>query len=476
MAQFDAFGRTKVICTIGPASESTEKLRQLIQVGMDVARLNFSHGNREKHKQIIDTIRSAAVSMDEHVGILQDLSGPKIRTGTVAGGQVLLEPGKPFTITTEQREGNERIVSTTYSSLPKDVHKGTTLLIDDGLLSVRVESVVGSEVRCVVVNGGVLKDKKGINLPGVAVSAPSMTAKDHEDLQFGLAQGVDIVALSFVRSADDILQLRKLITAAGLDTPIVAKIERAEAIERFDEILTHADAIMVARGDLGVELPPEEVPLIQKQIVRSCNNAGKPVIIATQMLESMIDQPRPTRAEANDVANAVLDGADAVMLSGETSVGKFAVEAAGMMDQIIRRSERNHRDRLDAPFVSTAPGQEVFDAIARAACVLAGQVEAKAIVALTRSGSSARTISRFRPLSRVVAVTHDAKVLRRLNMVWSIRGILLEDTGENIDKTFSDVIRILRESKLVSPGDRVVFTGGYPPVVKGTNTIRVLTA
>ena len=477
MSAFDAFGKTKVICTIGPASQHPRVLAQLIREGMDVARLNFSHGERDDHRKIIETIRSVSAETGEHVTILQDLSGPKIRTGLLRGGSVELKAGQPFTFTIQDEPGDETRVSTTYQALPRDVKEGDTILVDDGQMSFRVGSCTATDVLCTVVDGGILKDRKGMNLPGVTLSVPSLTEKDIEDLRFGLDQGVDYIALSFVRSGNDIRVLRDLIREAGKNTPVIAKIERIEAVDQFDEILGQTDGIMVARGDLGVELPPENVPLIQKEIVRRCNDVGIPVIIATQMLESMIEHPRPTRAEANDVANAVLDGADAVMLSGETSVGAYAVEATRIMDRIIRRAETSQIERRQPTRVPAGKADRSLHAISRAACVLADEVEARAIVALTHSGATARMLASYRPTSRILAVTEDESVIRRLNLVWNVRGFLFPQlTGGDSDSVFRKVTADLKGQGFVKKGDRLVFTAGIPFMQKGsTNSVKVET-
>ena len=475
MSRFDSIGNTKVICTIGPASQSPERLEALIRAGMDVARLNFSHGSREEHLGWIERIRAASLATGEPIAILQDLSGPKIRTGTVGGGSVEIRDGQEFTFTTESMVGTQERVSTTYHALPQDVRPGDTILVDDGKMKFRVTSVTHTDVRCTTEHGGILKDKKGMNLPGVKVSAASMTLKDREDLQFGLQHGVDYVALSFVRSAADVKELQGLIASSvSRPVPVVAKIERQEAVERFDEILSVSDAVMVARGDLGVEMPPEEVPLIQKRIVKRCNETGVPVIIATQMLESMIDQPRPTRAEANDVANAVLDGADAVMLSGETSVGRFPVEAVLVMDQIIRRSESGRTGWIPPPASPLSSEKKVFDAIARAACVLAEEVGARAIIVMTHTGGTALALSKYRPTSRIVAVTDQDAVVRRLNLVWGVRGMVIPDFVRDSDSAFKRVREELRQAGYVESGDLVVFTAGLPFWTRGvTNSLKV---
>jgi pyruvate kinase len=477
MKHIAQFGYTKIVCTIGPASESVEMLTKLIETGMDVARLNFSHGTHEEHRRVLENVHEASRRTGESVAILQDLSGPKIRTGMIKNNHVELKTGQQLVFTTDEIEGDERKVSTTYKLLPKDVKRGDTMLLDDGKMKLRVESSSGNEVVCTVVNGGPLSSHKGMNLPGVKISAPSMTEKDYEDLKFGLANDIDYVALSFVRSADDIRQLRQVIikdVQKGKFVPIVAKIEKGEAVEAIDEIIKEADVIMIARGDLGVELPTEEVPIVQKMIVKKCNEAGKPVIIATQMLESMISNPRPTRAEASDVANAVLDGTDAVMLSGETSVGQYPIETVRTMDLIIRRAETQHVDRLDIAQPPESQEHKVFDAVARAACILARQLRPKAIVTITHSGLTAVHIAKYRPHGEIVAVTGREKILRRLNLVWGVRGLLIPDLATDIDEAYEQIKNVMKSDGLVQSGDYIVYTAGLPLASKGvTNSIKV---
>jgi pyruvate kinase len=471
------FSATKIVCTLGPASDQIDRLVALIRAGMDVARLNFSHGSHESHRETLQRLRTAAAETGEAISILQDLSGPKIRIGEIAGGTVELESGQSLVLTTEDIAGTRHRVSTAYKALPRDVRPGNTILLDDGKISLVVESIEGDEVLCRVRNGGPLSSRKGMNLPGVRVSAPSLTAKDREDLAFGLSEGIDYVALSFVRSADDIVALRQLILEQirpGRIVPIIAKIEKGEAVEAIDAIIEAADGIMVARGDLGVELPPEDVPLLQKMIVGKCNAAGKPVIIATQMLESMVLNPRPTRAEASDVANAVLDGADAVMLSAETSVGAYPVQAVQTMDDIIRRAETRHADRLDAPASQDEGLSPVFDAVARAACMLARQLAPRAIVTITHSGVTALQLARYRPHARIIAVTDREHTLRRLNLVWGIRGLLVAQLPHDIDEAYAEVEEALKAAELVQPGDYVVYTAGLPLGARGyTNSLKV---
>jgi pyruvate kinase len=469
------FSKTKIICTIGPASQSVDRMVELINAGMDVARLNFSHGTHDDHLTAIQNAREASKRTNEHVAILQDLCGPKIRTGKLKNKQVELKEGKKISFTIDDIVGDEKRVATTYRELPQDVDEGDSILLDDGNLAVRVVSKTKTDVECVVVTGGILKENKGMNLPGVKLSTPSLTDKDIEDLKFGLAHDIDYVALSFVRSAEDLRHLRSVIQQQTRSKiPIIAKIEMKEAIDSIDAIIGECDAVMVARGDLGVEMMPEDVPILQKMIVRKCNEAGVPVIIATQMLESMIENPRPTRAEASDVANAVLDGADAVMLSAETSVGKYPVETVHTMDNIIKRSEMRKHDHLNIKQVPIEIQENVFDAVARAACVLARQVHATAIVPITHSGATAIRISKYRPEARIITVTGQEKILRQLNLVWGVRGIESHDFIHNQDTAFRKIIERLKLEGYVEKGDFVVFTAGLPLLAKGTtDTINV---
>jgi pyruvate kinase len=476
MNKLQDFASTKIVCTIGPASQDVDTLVRMIEAGMDVARLNFSHGTYDQHRTTIENVREASRRTGAAVTLLQDLSGPKIRTGLLAEKQMVLTPGAEIVFMTDDVIGTGHRVSTTYKLLPNDVVEGSTILLDDGKIKLTVTRATQTEVFCRVVNGGVLGEKKGMNLPGVRVTAASLTEKDREDLKFGLANDVDYVALSFIRKAEDVKALRDILVREapkGKRVPIVAKIEKPEAVEEFDAILREADVVMIARGDLGVELPPEDVPPVQKRIVRACNAAGIPVIVATQMLESMIEQPRPTRAEANDVANAVLDGADAVMLSGETSVGKFPVEAVLTMDRIIRRAE-SQRESMLLPPVQFQEPQDVYDSVARAACVVARQLGARAIVPITHSGTTAFRLSKYRPQAPIIAVTGREKILRRMNLAWGVRGIVVADYQRDADSAFKRILDELLRLGYVQRGDFVVFTAGLPLLQKSTtNTIKV---
>ena len=476
MGIHNLYGKTKIVCTLGPSSSTVDVIEKMIRAGMDVVRLNFSHSTHEEHRAAMKAVREAAERAGEPIAILQDLQGPKIRTGKLASPEVRLVDGAKFIITINEIAGNKERVSTTYQNLPKDVKPGDTILMDDGLLQLKVLSSTATDVVTEVVHGGILKEHKGINLPGVSVSAPSLTDKDVEDLEFGIANDIDYIALSFVRTGDDIRRLREFIIAKidkGKKLPIIAKIEKREALDNIDEIIREADAIMVARGDLGVECATEDVPIAQKMICKKANAAGKPVIIATQMLESMIENPRPTRAEANDVANGVLDGADAVMLSGETSVGKYVVEVVRTMDLIIRRAEEEYRDQLDLADEAGEKQAEVFKAIGRAACVLAKQIGAAAIVPITHSGETAKTIAKYRPYGKIIAVTDRERIRRRLNLVWGVRSILVPKIADT-DTTLATIQQELLKSGYVNKGDYIVMTAGIPLLARGTtNMVKV---
>jgi pyruvate kinase len=469
--------RARILATIGPASDTREKLVQLAGAGLDVARLNLSHGTHDIHRASIASVRAASKDVGRPLAILMDLQGPKIRIGTFATPTVDLTPGSTFTVTTSNVQGTAERVSTSHAGLPGDVKAGDPLLLDDGKIRLVVERVSGTDVVCRVEVGGPLSARKGINLPGSSVSVPSLTGKDLDDLAFGIREGVDALALSFVRSAEDIRALRsamlRLVPEEGR-LPVVAKIEKPQAIDDIDAIIEVADGIMVARGDLGVELPPEEVPAHQKMIIRKCLAAGRPVIVATQMLESMIANPVPTRAETSDVANAVMDGADAVMLSGETSVGKYPVEAVSMMNRIILQVEGRRLAVGNLWETLLAKSDRSHDALGRAACVIAEQTRAAAIIAVTHTGLTARVVARYRPETSVIAVTDMEETLRRLSFVWGVRGVVV---GPD-DRSVSAIVRIVREKLetegLLRPGAPVVILGGVPLFSGGsTNSIRV---
>ena len=469
--------KAKIVCTLGPATRSVETIAALIQAGMDVVRLNFSHGTQEDHLLTLQNARQAAKATGMELTILQDLQGPKIRIGDLSVPSIELKAGEQFTITTDPLVGDRGRVSTTYRNLTQDVRQGDSILLDDGKIRLKAVRVKGNDVQCSVEVGGTLSAHKGINLPGVAVSMPSLTEKDRRDLEFGLKQGVDYVALSFVRTSGDIRELREVMTGLtdkGQVPPIIAKIEKPQGVSGIDQIIGEADGIMIARGDLGVEMPPEDVPVLQKMIIRKCNQAGKPVIVATQMLESMISKPTPTRAEASDVANAVLDGGDAVMLSGETSVGKYPLEAVQIMDKIIRKAEAGYAGGIRVTERSHASVENRLDALGRAACVLAEQMNAAAIVAVTRSGQTAKVISRYRPHPRIIAITDRPGILRRLNLFWGIQGVVIDRLADDSDVALHDIQERLVDTNMVQRGEYVVVLAGQPFFAQGsTNFIKV---
>lgn len=470
------YGKTKIVCTLGPATSTEEIIIKMCEVGMDIARLNFSHGSHKEQLSLIKKIRNAAKIVGEPIAIMQDLQGPKIRTGLLENKTVELKAGNKFVLTPSDVLGNEKIVSTSYKNLAKEVEVGDNILMDDGLLQFKVIGCTEKDVITEVIHGGILKERKGINLPGVKLNVPAFTEKDLKDLEFGIQNDVDYVALSFVRTAEDIRQLKKFIISKidkGRKLPIIAKIEKIEALKNIDEIIKEADGIMVARGDLGVECELQEVPIAQKMICKKANEAGKPVIIATQMLESMIENPRPTRAEANDVANAVLDGADAVMLSGETSVGKFPIETIKIMESVVRRAEKVLTEKFNLDDYLVGSEFSTSKAIGKSACILAKQIGASAIVVVTYSGDTACVISRYRPSIKIIAITDREKIMKRLNLYWGVRSMSINKIKDT-DKTLDKIIELLLKQKFVSKGDKVVITAGIPLLKRGsTNMVKV---
>ena len=470
--------RAKIVATMGPASSEPSTLEKLLGLGVDVARLNFSHGRHEDHAQVLDRLRAASRHLGKAVAVLQDLQGPKIRTGPLQAGKagVRVEPGSEITITTEgEVKGDAHLVSTTYAHLAEDVRPGDRLLVDDGLLEFRVLSTDGVRARAEVVEGGVLGEHKGINLPGVALRAEALTAKDRADLAFGISHGVDFVALSFVRSPADIAACREQMERAGRVVPVIAKIEKPEAIEQMDAIISAADGIMVARGDLGVEILPERVPILQKEMCRKANALGKPVIIATQMLNSMCEHPRPTRAESSDVANGIWDGADAVMLSAETASGKHPLLAVQMMDRIVREAEGGVAPHASGfSRVALVDGRApVPQVIAGAACEAAAVSGAVAICCFTLRGETARLLAEFRPNVPIVAFSPDQAIRRRLALYWGVVPKVMEPV-KNADLMTEMVSDRLLEDGVAAPGDKVVLVHGSPLGVPGqTNSIRI---
>ena len=461
----------KIVCTLGPASNSLEQISDLVDAGMDLARLNMSHGAHAEHLVRYDNVRRAADQSGRGVGILADLQGPKIRLGTFADGPIHLKAGDEFTITTEDVEGDQEICSTTHKGLPGDVNEGDIVLIDDGKVTMRVISVEGPRVRLTMVEDGTLSNSKGINLPGVAVNVPALSEKDKDDLRWALRTGVDIIALSFVRSAADIADVHAIMDEEGRRIPVYAKIEKPQAVANLEEIIDAFDGIMVARGDLGVELPLEQVPLVQKRAIHLCRRRGRPVIVATQMLESMIDATRPTRAEASDVANAVLDGTDAVMLSGETSVGIDPPNTVSVMARIVQHVEDEALDKL--PKLDWEPQGSTARAVTRAAVEVARGVGAKYIIAFTETGASARMISRHRPEIPLLAFTPNPGVRSTLSVVWGMETFLIP-AARHTDDMVQTVDTALLATGRVQPGDKVIIIAGVPPGIPGTtNGMRV---
>lgn len=466
--------RTKIVCTLGPATDSVETMKKLIQNGLDAARVNFSHGTYESHGEMIKKLKQAREELGAPIPLILDTKGPEIRIKTFAEGKIVLEGGDKFILTTEEVEGTKDIVSVTYSDLPKDVQVGSRILIDDGLIELRADHIVGPEVRCTVVNGGKVGSRKGVNLPGVKVNLPALTEKDIEDLKFGIANGFDIVAASFIRSASDVTRIRKVLEENGGEgIHIISKIENREGVDRIDEILEVSDGIMVARGDLGVEIPPEEVPLVQKHLIAKANQRSKPVITATQMLESMVNSPRPTRAEANDVANSIFDGTDAIMLSGETAAGNFPIEAVATMARIAEKTESSINYSKMLTRQPDGVTTNITNAISFAACTTAAELNTACISTITQSGFTARMISKHRPVCPIVAATMTERVWRQLNLVWGCKPMLHTEPLVQ-GKVFDTGMDVAQASGLVKNGDTVVLALGMPVGVSGaTNTLRV---
>ena len=462
--------RAKIVCTMGPAVESPQKVAELIAAGMNMARLNLSHGSYEEHQSRLDAVRSAAKKAGVPVAILVDLQGPKIRLARFKDGPHDLARGDIFTITIDEVEGTKERVGTTYKGLPGDCKAGDRILIDDGKVTVEVVEVKGSDVVTKVIEPGSVSNNKGINLPGVAVSVPAMSEKDIADLRWGLKAGADFIALSFVRNAEDIKDVHRIMDEEGRRIPVIAKIEKPQAVANLGEIVEAFDGIMVARGDLGVELPIEDVPLVQKLCISLARDAAKPVIVATQMLDSMITNSRPTRAEATDCANAVLDGADALMLSGETSVGEFAIEAVQTMARIIAKTEEGGLDQI-RPMKSSP--RTKGGAITKAATEIGAILDAKYLVAFTTSGESARRMSRLRSPIPILALTPDSGTYNRMALSWGVEPLITEMVSHT-DEMVKQVDGVLIDSKRASIGDNVVIVAGSPPGIPGsTNALRV---
>ena len=467
------FRKTKIVCTIGPASGSEQMIEKLAVAGMNVARLNFSHGTPEQHAAHIQSIRRVSSRLGLPLAILQDLPGPKVRTGGLKEEGVWLKQGSDFTLTNKKVVGDGHMVSVSLSSLPRDVSPGDTIFLNDGAIKLQVVNSTDSEVRCRVVVGGVLTSQRGVNVPDVTLSVSPVTDEDLSHLVFGLEQGVDFVALSFVKEAADVLKVRQLLQARRADVPLIAKIEKHEGVGNIDEIIGEADGIMVARGDLGVEIPIRRVPLVQKEIISKCNRVGKPVIVATQMLESMVDSPYPTRAEVSDVANAILDGADAVMLSKETTIGKYPEEATLVMRQIAIETETAlpYHHILSEKMETVIP--QTDDAISYAACHIAQQLEAMTIIAYTTSGSTAQRVAKYRPKAPILAITPKDSVSRKLALYWGVYPYKAAEYA-SVEEVFDQGPRLAVKLGLAKSGALVVVTAGVPLRVPGsTNMIKV---
>ncbi|MER5350718.1 pyruvate kinase [Kitasatospora sp. NPDC002551] len=465
--------RAKIVCTLGPATDSYEQLKAIVEAGMNVARLNMSHGSHAEHEERYRKVRQVSEDTGKTIGVLADLQGPKIRLATFANGPVTVDNGDEFTITTEDVPGDQHICGTTYKGLPGDVKPGDPVLINDGVIALEVVSVDGPRVRTVVVEGGVLSNNKGINLPGAAVNVPALSEKDKEDLRFALRLGVDMVALSFVRNAADIKDVHAVMDEVGIRVPVIAKIEKPQAVEAMEEIVLAFDAIMVARGDLAVEYPLERVPLVQKQLITLARRNAKPVIVATQMMESMIHASRPTRAEVSDVANAILDGTDAVMLSAESSVGKYPVETVRTMSRICEKAEEELVSQGLQPLNPGRKPRTQGGSIARAACELGDFLNGKALVAFTKSGDTARRLSRYRSPIPVIAFTPDHATRNQLSLSWGVEAHVTEQV-ETTDEMVAQVDRELLRISELGEGDTVIVTAGSPPGIPGnTNMVQV---
>ena len=472
-AQPAARRRAKIVCTLGPSSSSEAMIRDLMRCGMDVARLNFSHGTHEEHARMIDRLRKVARAERRTICILQDLQGPKMRTGKLAGRMpVLLKSGSRVTITTRDVLGTSSLISTNFQALPREVEPGSRILLSDGRLSLKVRFIKGGEIECDVIDGGLLAEHQGINLPGAVLSVPSLTEKDYKDLRFGLKHDVDFVAVSFVRSAADVSEVKRFIAQHRAATPVIAKLEKPQAIDNLEEILEIADAVMVARGDLGVEMPPEKVPVIQKHVIRRAQYWRKPVITATQMLESMIENPRPTRAEASDVANAIFDGSDAVMLSGETASGKYPREAVGMMSRIVVETEANIQQNPATRRRTERRELSISEAICEAVARVAEDLNMRAIAVYTESGNTARLISKYRPRAPIFAFAHSKPVSNRLNLYWGVHPVRTTER-RSVEAMVELADTQLLKAGIVVPGEIVGIVAGTHTGSGSTNLIRL---
>ena len=469
--------KTKIICTMGPNTNDRNLMKALAENGMDIARFNFSHGDYEEQKSRLDMLKSIRDELDLPIAALLDTKGPEIRTGVLKDGKkVSLKEGQTFTLTTREIVGDETITHINYSGLNEDVAVGNKILIDDGLIELEVVKVDGTEIVCTVINGGELGEKKGVNVPNVKIKLPALTEKDKEDIRFGIKQGFDFIAASFVRTADCIREIKEMLDAEGSAIKVIAKIENAEGIENLDEIIAVADGIMVARGDMGVEIPLEEVPILQKKMIKMAVAQGKHVITATQMLESMIKNPRPTRAEATDIANAIYDGTTAIMLSGESAAGLYPVEAVKTMSRIAERAEQDidYRGRMQRVKEDRQETPDITTAISYATCSVASDLKAAAIITVTMSGFTANMIARYKPGCQIIGCTLDEKVYRQLNLLWGVNPVMIQKE-QTTDALFEEAVFKAKQAGLVKTGDTVVITAGVPLGVVGkTDMIHVV--
>jgi len=467
--------KTKIVCTIGPASENKEVLQQLIEYGMNVARLNFSHGSHEEHLKRIDVIKKVRKEIGLPIALLLDTKGPEIRTGNFETGEIFLKEGSFFTLTTRDIIGNETIGKITYKELPNDVKAGNRILIDDGLVELEIVEIKDkTDIKCLIKNSGTIKNHKGVNVPGVKINLPAITQKDMDDIIFGIRNDIDFIAASFVRKASDVIEIRKILEEHGAsDIQIISKIENREGVDNIEEIIEVSDGIMVARGDLGVEIPAEEVPLIQKMIIKMCNGTGKPVITATQMLDSMMRNPRPTRAEVTDVANAIFDGTDAIMLSGETAAGKYPIESVKTMANIAKTTEESLNYAAILREKGVGKEKTITDAVSHATCTSAQDLGASAIITATSSGYTARMVSKFRSKAPIIVATTREKIMRKMALTWNTYPILVKE-AQSTDEIFDLSIEKALETGYIKAGDLVIITAGVPVGVAGTtNTIKV---
>lgn len=456
------FAKTKILCTLGPVTSTAEEIKKMLSAGMDGVRLNFSHGDYSFFESLFNEIHKAEVESSKSVAVLIDLQGPKIRIGGLLEPAYEIKTGEKIEITIDDLLGTKSLISTSYKPLVQDSQLGEIILIDDGLIRLRIVEKKERSVVCEIINGGILKPKKGMNMPGMNLSTPSVTEKDFRDLEFALQRRVDFIALSFVRKADDVVLLKKWLAERNYDKPVIAKIEKEEAVESFDEILKAADGIMVARGDLGVEMYPCEVPVIQKNIINKCNAVGKLVITATQMLESMINNPIPTRAEASDVANAVWDGTDVVMLSGETSVGKFPIDAVFTMNSIVKYAEANQKFSHEIDYyVPDELEENLFDSVSRGIVLMSEQIKASAIVVFTHKGRAPKVLSKYNPKAKIIAISDEDEVVNNLMLKRGVESVFAHNIHKN-DVAIEEAKKIILEKELVHPGEVVIFTTGAP--------------